>query len=430
MQIESLHVENFRGFEERDFSFDPQFNVLIGDNGTGKTAVLEALKVAIGSWLLGIPGSKRPSKAIAKEEVRLKGYMQESTGRYNFEEQYDVVIESTGIIQTPHEEKRVSWTRRRTKSGGTTRTGAKKLKRLAEEADERVRQDDDVTMPVITYYGTDRLHHPEPRKAKAELSRLAGYNECLDGKINVKHLKEWIDTQDRLSWKKGESSLMYDLVRQAVAGMIDGAEKIDYDPSREDVIVILESGDVRPLKNLSDGYRTTLALVGDLATRIARLNPGLGENALRQTPGVVLIDELDLHLHPKWQRHVVDDLKCVFQTIQYITTTHSPFIIQSLDQSEVYALNDQFPSTSPQNFGIETISKEIMGVDHPEQSLSYRKKVAVAKDYLSTLEEAANAPEERLEEYKQRLASKLEPYADNPAFQAYLELEREGRLGE
>lgn len=82
-----------------------------------------------------------------------------------------------------------------------------------------------------------------------------------------------------------------------------------------------------------------ISLVADIFFRMAKLNPLLKQTLLLETPGVVLIDELDLHLHPKWQRQVVGDLKKIFPKVQFVATTHSPFIIQSLDEGELMTLD-------------------------------------------------------------------------------------------
>jgi predicted ATP-binding protein involved in virulence len=169
--------------------------------------------------------------------------------------------------------------------------------------------------------------------------------------------------------------------------------------------------------------------VGDLAVKAVRLNHArLGDKVLKDTPGIVLIDEVDLHLHPTWQRVVLENLRTVFPNIQFIATTHSPFIVQALRDGELVMLEGQ---TVPQteNLGVEAISRGLMNVTRPEVSPRYRAMVDVAKQYLVTLEEAAKAPEEKLAEFEKRLAEGIEPFADNPAFQAFLELKHEAKLG-
>ena len=119
---------------------------------------------------------------------------------------------------------------------------------------------------------------------------------------------------------------------------------------------------------------------------------------LARTPGVVLIDELDVHLHPKWQRGVVEDLRQAFPSIQFIATTHSPFIVQSLRTEEL--INLEGP-TIPHlgNQSVETIARGLMGVERTDVSERYEEMVTAAKEYLVTLDEAAKAPAEKLAEF-------------------------------
>lgn len=92
---------------------------------------------------------------------------------------------------------------------------------------------------------------------------------------------------------------------------------------------------------MSDGYRNMIGMIADIAYRCIKLNPHLGVNALKETNGLVLIDELDLHLHPSWQKAIVKELTTSFPKIQFVATTHSPFIVQSLAKDQIINLEDQ-----------------------------------------------------------------------------------------
>ncbi len=117
------------------------------------------------------------------------------------------------------------------------------------------------------------------------------------------------------------------------------------------------------MSNLSDGQLILLTLVGDLAKRVAILNPHLGHEGLRKTPGVVTIDELDLHLHPKWQRRIIHDLKNTFPSLQFIATTHSPQLIGEAHPDEIRLLDDGQTTTPARSFGIDSsrVLEEVMG---------------------------------------------------------------------
>ena len=362
MRINHLCVENFRGFESREFSLHPRFNVLIGDNATGKTALLRALRVAIASWFLGI--KDRNTVGIRPDDVRLVGKAYEA-GEYTFEEQYPVVVSASGSFDElnfgPRE---IEWTRTlEGPNGRTTRRHAKQIKDVAREADQSVRRGEDTTLPLIAYYSTSRLYL-EPRRTqrrrqspdKRDLSRFVGYRDCIDKRLDTKALTQWIKRQSWMAFQEGNPSVLFQRVQRAIVEIVEGARAIQYDPEREEVIVVFEDGRVYPLDHLSDGQRTTLTLVGDLAVRAARLNPHLGDEAIQQTPGVVLIDELEMHLHPTWQRHIVDDLNRVFPNIQFVATTHSPQVISEIDDGKILLLERTAS-------GIEVNEEEAYGLD-------------------------------------------------------------------
>jgi predicted ATP-binding protein involved in virulence len=116
-------------------------------------------------------------------------------------------------------------------------------------------------------------------------------------------------------------------------------DTVVYDVAGDELLGVFADGRRLPFRLLSDGVRNMLALVADVARRAATLNPHLGADAARKTPGVVLIDEVDLHLHPRWQRRVLDDLRRTFPLVQFVATTHSPFIVQSLGPGELLTLD-------------------------------------------------------------------------------------------
>lgn len=126
----------------------------------------------------------------------------------------------------------------------------------------------------------------------------------------------------------------------------------------------------QPFFNLSDGQRCMLAMVGDIAQKAAKLNPQFGNQVLFETPGVVLIDELDLHLHPRWQRQVISDLRRTFPKIQFICTTHSPQLIGQVKSEEIILLDTQQGGHPGQSFGMDSnwVLRHIMGsVDRDPQ---------------------------------------------------------------
>lgn len=431
MKLTTLSVKNFRCYTKKTFQFHPNVNLIVGQNATGKTAVLEAVAVAIASWLLGFK-KKNDKKSLESTDATLS-YV-EKEGEPQFVEAWPVVVTASGIVKG----KNIYWERSKVSPSGNTRYGdASDLIKLAKECDESL--DQNVELPLISYYGTMRLwQDPKATKASPFLaklggkpSRLDGYKHCVDPRIALKELVAWFARQEWQAYQVGKESTMLTVVRKAVVNCIENAKHLHYDPKREELILTLNGSEQsQPFSMLSDGQRCVLALIADIAQKAALLNPHLGDNVLENTEGVVLIDELDLHLHPKWQRHVIDDLRTTFPKIQFICTTHSPFLIQSLHSSEELIMLDGLAPVQLSNKSLEDIAYGIMDVKTPGVGNRYAEMKSVATEYLKTLNEAKIAPEEKLQLYKERLAESLAPYADNPAFQAFLEMQRVAKLGE
>lgn len=429
MRIDRLSVRNFRGFEERVFQFTPSFNLLVGENATGKTAVLEALSVAIGSLFLGIRGYGE--RHLRRDDARLQAFA--TGGELTFEAQYPVEVEATGEVDGEH----LQWKRTLvTATGRTTSYGATAMKEAARRLDEAVRAGMPATLPIVAYYGTERLwlqprDRPTARTTpgRGELSRLDGYRDAIDPRCSPRDLVRWIQRQDYAAYQERAESSLYRIVKGAIVRMVEHATEMRFDARRGQVVLLFDDREAQPFDNLSDGQRNVLAMAGDMAMRMARLNPHLGERALEETPGVVLIDEIDLHLHPTWQRHLTEDLRTLFPRVQFVATTHSPFIIQTMREGETIVLDQRQPVINPGKLGIEEIAEDVMGVENTSVSPRYQDMKAAAQEYLTTLEKAAADPDEPLEVYEDRLAQQVAPFADNPAFQALLEMKRVARLG-
>jgi predicted ATP-binding protein involved in virulence len=166
-------------------------------------------------------------------------------------------------------------------------------------------------------------------------------------------------------------------------------------------------------------------MIGDIARRCATINPHLDDDSVSRTPGFVLIDELDLHLHPRWQRRIVDDLKRTFPEIQFITTTHSPFIIQALEPGELRILGGEGPKIEYANRGIEEIARFIQGVDMPATSERFTKQKEAAKTYFQMLREGRDESDPELLDAKSKLDRLTVSYADNPGLEAIIEMQEE-----
>ena len=431
MRIDRLIMDNFKGFHHREFQFHPQFNLIAGVNGTGKTSLLDALSIAAGSWLLGFSGCE--TRHIRQTEVTLAHF-----GEKGWEPQHPCAVEAYGEVASEP----LAWRRTLNTPGGrTTYGGARDIKEAATRVYESVRSGGDDLLPLISYYGTGRLwnvpretaqvKNEEQLARKEKMSRLEGYRNSVDPRLSVAELVRWIARQSWIRFQKGgQAKPLFDTVQRAIIGCLDGSTDLYFDADIGEIIAEIDGQEKQPFNNLSDGQRCMLAMTGDIAEKAATLNPHLGDQALSETPGIVLIDELDLHLHPKWQRRVIEDLRRTFPKIQFFATTHSPFLIQSLRSGEELVLLEGQPIAQLGNKPLEEIARGIMGVPNPDVSLRYDAMKAAARQYLELLEQADTSPDDKLSAFKEKLAEGIAPYADNPAFQAFLEMKRAAKLGE
>lgn len=443
MRIDRLTATNFKGFARCEYAFHPEVNLLVGVNGTGKTSLLDALSVAIGGWFLGLRGYD--TRHIRQHEVRLQANQatpKNGTSRraasVNWETQYPCSVEASGLVMG----KELTWTRTlTTPRGRTTYGGAREMKDLATRTEAAVRDGGDIVLPLLSYYGTGRLWDipREQFQVKGEKlisrrekrSRLAGYRNSVDPRISVSDLTRWIAEQSWIEFQQaGEVTPAFSAVKCAILGCVERARDLYFDPRRGQVVLEIDGQGAQPFDNLSDGQRTVMAMAGDIAQKAATLNPSLGADALRETPGVVLIDELDLHLHPVWQRRVIEDLRTTFPRIQFFASTHSPFLIQSLRSGEELLMLDGEPTAQLANKTLADIAEGIMGVRSPEVSSRYLEMKNTATDYLNALDQAVMAPEAKQAAFQEALAKSIAPFADNPAYQAFLELKRASKLGE
>ena len=427
MKVNAITLRNFRCFRHQRFKLAERFNLLIGDNGTGKTSILDGLAVGVGALFLGFPEST-VARPIHKDEIRVQPFLQGET--YTREKQFPVEISCEGTVNGYPG----LWSRElNSLEGRTTRQNAAMIEAVAEALDRHVRAGEPATLPVVSYYGTGRLWLQKRQRLVQTLSpgsRFLGYLDCLDPASDEKRLLEWIKTKEIQAIQERKSLAVLEAVRKAILSCIEDARHVYYHVSQDELLLRFDDREL-PFSDLSDGYRNMLAMVADIAVRCATLNPALKADAVRSTPGVVLIDEIDLHLHPKWQRRVVGDLLKAFPGVQYVATTHSPFIIQSLTpEAGIQLVNlDNNEADDFSDKSVEDIAEELQGLDFVSRSRRYREMMHVAEEYYRTLERAQAAPPGQLLALKDRLDELASRFSNDPAYHAILKVEREARLG-
>ena len=391
MRIEKLRVKNFRCFEYLEMGLHPKCNVLIGINGAGKSTILDALSIALGGYLSGFDNIKNQS--IVQEDAHLKMYAVGS--RIDCQEQFPVEIYAEGKIE---EEKIIAWQRELNGKGRRmTHGNVKLISDYARALQDQVRSGDSgMILPFVAYYGTGRLwlqkRNRTAYKKGEKLSRQMGYLDCIAAESNDKQMLQWFEDMTYIQLQERAPIPELEAVQKALRecymsadGKIKDARFLYDVKSHElDIHVYRENmAEKFPVRMLSDGEKGVISLVADIAYRMALLNPNLLSNVL-ETPGVVLIDEIDLHLHPAWQKKIVGDLTRIFPNVQFIMTTHSPSVLANIPKENIWILN-HYQIYQPQDttYGrtVEEILREVMDVNvRPDEVLNLQKQFDDAID--------------------------------------------------
>lgn len=373
MYLKSLALKNYRGYEQLDIDFNPEYSILVGVNGAGKSSILDAAAIALGSYIAGFDGI--PSNSITEEDAHRKMY--ELGSRIEAEEQYPIKIDAVCDI----EGQEVPWSRSlHGKDGRTHIREAKPIMEYGRRLQNKVRKGDQtIILPLIAYYGTERLYMQKKQKRvsseEIRFTRTAGYIDCLNSASNDKRMMHWFEQMTAIQIQENKTVPELEAVKRAMGKCFSGSSHPDriadfnyMIKSHEiEITYLSETGKEKlPMKMLSDGLKITISMVADIAYRMAVLNPQLLNNVLEETPGIVLIDEVDMHLHPEWQRRIINDLHYIFPKVQFIVTTHSPSILANatkehlilLEKNQVYT-----PENTTYGREVSAILREIMKVE-------------------------------------------------------------------
>ena len=423
LKINKLYLDNYRCFKDFTIDFHDQLTVLVATNGKGKTAILDAIAVAFGTFV-NSTGLARGSVFHRSDVQKIKA---RETKTNEMEEVYPLVLEANGVINNEV----THWSRELHKpKGATTTKDTKSLIQYGQDIRNKVVHKVDEIIPLISYYGTGRLWGLKKitlNKKQHETSRLSGYIDCLDPLSSYKSFESWyVDIclaelelkieeieKNNLDISNNEFTVIRKSIQQAVNHIIEkntGWKDIVYKKRAETIVAQNETFGELSLMQLSDGIRNMIGLVADIAYRAVKLNPHL-ENAPKQTPGIVLIDEVDMHLHPKWQQTVLTDLTKAFPNIQFIVTTHSPQVLSTVKKEQIRILGDNVVSTpSTHSFGEDSsvLLAELMNVS-PLPPLEIVEK---RKEYQRLIEDR----EYESPRAKQLQKELIENYGENSEF--------------
>jgi predicted ATP-binding protein involved in virulence len=372
MKVRRLDMTSFRGFRELSLEFNGPMTVLVGTNGAGKTSILDCLAVLLSQVSSGILSGTGHGRRFYESDIQ---YGQPHT---------------LNSVEAAFGEKLVKWSLALVRKGmprsvSSNLTGLKELITQVQEENARGQYQ----LPLAIYYPVNRAPDvPSRIREQHEFGPLSAFDQALEGGgRNFRLFFEWFREREDLENQQSRRLKDYgyrddqlEAVRKAIAGLMPGMWGIQVERAPQRMVILKDDAPEARLEvnQLSDGEKTLLAMAGDLGRRLAMANPSL-ENPL-QGEAVVMIDEIELHLHPGWQRMVVRRLQETFPNCQFILTTHSPQVLSQVPAESVILL-DRFqraqPPTGTLGRDSNSILTEVMGVpERPEATAERLQEIA------------------------------------------------------
>lgn len=364
---ESVHLNDFRCFESfslgfntsrrRLYTYDPNgglqsdievgpLTVLVAQNGKGKTTVLDALRCLlypfVKVFMLG------PSARIVHSDLRRTA--DESLG--HIEEVDGLEISCNFRIN----ESEVNVSRELMNGGKATNKGTRDIESHAKALRKARLGDKAQAWPLVAFYGTGRLWGTRKGQNRSDLSKtdVYGYENCLDQVHDFRSVRDWLTKAVRKSRQEKFEAIRVDRRVSTQTAVVCGALNevlkaegysgdLSTDVDTEELVVRCDTpsgGVFVPVNSLSDGVKAVFSLTADIALRCVRLNPQFDADAAKLTDGIVMIDEVDLHLHPSWQQKILTTLQKCFPRLQFIVTTHSPQVVSAVPKECIRILTN------------------------------------------------------------------------------------------
>ena len=401
MEIQRVILNNVGLFENLELDLAPtlenpsHITVLVGNNGAGKSLILAALATSL-SWFVARLGSKQGSGNPISEDTILNGA--------NFARIQIKITDSYGGADPSNssESNEFEWTLAKTRKGRTVqyKSHLNDCTRLTDRYRESLTHNDKTSLPLIAFYSVERvvLDIPLKIRTKHNFLQLDGYDNSFSHGVDFRRFFEWFREREDTENESGISEEVLNKVKPLLENNQEALKQLEQlsdsakDPQLTAVrtairrfmpemdnlrvrrkprlyMAIDKNGETLNVAQLSQGEKSLMALVGDIARRLAMLNPAL-ENPL-EGDGIVLIDEVDLHLHPSWQRNLCDRLIETFPNCQFVLTTHSPLVISDSQNLLVYTLNKGEVQGLPSQYGQDAnmVLLEVMDTSFRNESI-------------------------------------------------------------
>lgn len=432
MQIKRLKITNVRVFKDAEFDFEPGMNLLVGINGAGKSTVLGVLRTMLSQILPDFTSANR--RSIAR-------YFDKDTdisigsGFLTAEMLFIIKPEQSGLqtlfeiepihlhhlIHIPREEFIVDESRKGEVRHQTVDLEERSELKWVDEGGSLIQSalpfqalKKSQHQPIVVFFSPHRSV-VESKRSSAGGQSAAFADALEDRAMYLNEFALWWRTREELASEDKSAQRLLEVLNETVSSFLDGCSDLHVVGDTRPSLWVRKNGNSLNVSQLSDGERSMLALVFDLSRRLALANP-YSDDPLREGRGVVLIDELDLHLHPSWQRTIVDRLTTTFPNCQFIATTHSPQIVGEVRSEQVILIENGTARRPEQSLGMDTnwILRHLMGVAERETD---------TKQELNRIEALIESEEyDKAEEAIERLRAELGDFPELVSLQTRIDM--------
>ncbi|MFL4388349.1 AAA family ATPase [Acinetobacter baumannii] len=404
MQIQSFSLKNIGQFQDLSVSLAPtqhypsNITVFIGNNGSGKTSLLKSVTTAL-TWFVARLKHDKSNGTPIPESVILNTANSAAV---------EIIVNDQNLQQ---QKQAYTWriTKNRTARKVEFTTYLTELNQLTDYYKQWLGQDDQSSLPLIAFYPVERsvIDIPLKIREKHQFLQVDGYDNALNNAVDFRRFFEWfreredienefikdlilqikqdLVDQDLLNkideYNSGKfKDVQLEAVRQAIYAFMPDFKNLQVSRKPRLAMIIDKNEKTLNVNQLSQGEKSLMALVGDIARRLAMMNPSLDNPLIGK--GIILIDEIDMHLHPQWQRSIIQRLQTTFPNCQFILTTHSPLVISDTQDILVYDLDGQDITALPSLYGQDANTVLLQYMDTNYRNPRVAEQISQAMDAI------------------------------------------------
>ena len=387
MQIKDIHLVNYRGMEDLTVEFGPVVNLIIGDNGAGKSSLLSGLAVALSRPFAYLGHTN--FKSIEKEDVRNTSTL---LGDATVKIEYHTPVTMECRLELGNSE--YFYGCRSNGGDGNFETYSERLNGegpFFQSKIDKLLNDNNSVLPLLNYQSDRRDFFKAPKKRKKlkfqEVEREQGYDGCVSGRSALETVQNWCFQMELNAFQRKTQITEYETFKRIVSEFVGAIEEKEarknvYFSSEQWTLAYSDGRTTQPLYSLSAGYQGILCLIMELAYRTVILNPRMED--YKAVEGVVLIDEIDMHLHPRWQWKILGALRATFPNVQFIIATHSPIVISSAEDAKLILMespNKVKYLPDAYGYNIDDVLELTQGsVNMPQEVKDWRREIEQALD--------------------------------------------------